>query len=830
MGRGRALRRRAWASHPEAKEPVSLTDHYRAVCLGSLVLLAAATHAQTSDDGRRAADAQPPAETGPAPAGDRHPAPPTETAAASASEQARPAATPVSDDAVATPAADLLHEGLSWDYCGPRPAKLGRAVLPPQPAKDDPVYIDADDFVYDQGGDLLTLTGAIELAQGTRQLRADRMTYKVDSEEVAATGNVFFAHPGVRLIGSGAQMNLETDRGTIRDTGYRLTGPMNARGTADQADLLGKTLTHYENITYTTCRPGQEDWSLTAAKLDIDQAEGWGIARDAKLRVRGIPVLYTPYLSFPIDDRRKSGFLIPSIGSSSETGFDLTTPYYWNIAPAMDATLSPRYMSKRGLMLGAEYRLLTERQRIELYGEVIPEDRMDPDHSPRGALRLEQSGRFGSRLSSFINLNAVSDDQYLEDFGNRLDVTSVRNIERRGDLVYAGSGWQLLTRVQGFQTVDSGLPAADQPYARLPQLLLTVTPQRLGPGIEIGVDGEYDFFDHSAKVDGQRLALQPYVSWPLRRPYGHLIPRVNLYHASYALQDQAAGDPNDPSHTLPSFNLDGKLVFERTIDWVGHSSLQTLEPRIFYLYTPYQDQDDTPVFDSTDLTFSYSSLFRLNRFTGRDRIGDANQVTLGVTSRTLATESGQELFHASVGQILYFRDRDVQIGGPAEIEPASGLAGELGAQFLPNLSGWASFQWDPSADSDPWEKRALMLHYETPEDRLINFSYRFDLGTSAATRYEDTDLTFRWPVSPQVGLVGRWFYSLLYNETMEAFAGIEYGKCCWRVRLLGRHIKNSAEGDGNTSVMLQLELAGLGTVGHKIDKFLERGIYGYHAD
>jgi LPS-assembly protein len=724
---------------------------------------------------------------------------------------------------------DRIHQDLAWEYCGPRPARLGPVRLPPPPGDDEEVAIGADDFTYEQSTGLLKLTGGVVLDQGSRGVRGERMTYNLDTDEVVAEGEVLFASPGVRIAGSKAEVNLETDRGRIENPHYRLTGPANIRGEADQAELVDDKRTRYRNITYSTCPPGREDWSLKAETLELDQGSGVGVARHATLRVGSTPVLYTPYVSFPIDSRRKSGFLVPTVGTSGETGFDLTVPYYWNIAPQMDATFFPRIMTKRGLMLGGEFRFLTERQEGELYGEIVPYDPDYRDGTTRGALRLDHKGRYAKRWSSSIDFNLVSDERYLEDFGNSIEITSVRNIQRRGDLAYRGDGWRLLTRLQDFQTVDSTLQPEDRPYGRLPQLLLKINQRNLGPA-EVGMTGEYNYFDHSAKVHGHRVSVQPYASWPVRRPYGHLIPSATLYHSSYRLEDQDEGDPEDPSYTIPSFNMDGKLVFERTIDWLGQTSLQTLEPRLFYLYTRREDQDDIPVFDSSELTFSFSSLFRANRFTGRDRIGDANQLTLGLTSRTLANASGYELFRASIGQILYFEDREVQISGPPEDQGTSAFAGELATRFSRNLSGRATFQWDPQRQGEQWEKRALQLHYETPENRLVNLAYRFDQGSSEATRFEDTDLSLRWPVSPQIGLVGRWFYSLLHNETTEAFAGIEYGQCCWRLRLLGRHLKNKPDAAGNNSVMLQLELAGLGALGNPIDKFLEREIYGYHSE
>jgi LPS-assembly protein len=739
------------------------------------------------------------------------------------------AAQPMSDQEAAAATA-RLHRDLPWDYCGPRPPALGPATLPPVPGEREPIKIEADAAEYNQGAELAILRGDVEIRRAGQTIESQEATYDQGSGDAVTSGGTFLEHPGLRVAGSRAQFNLGTDQGSVWNAHYRLTGPSNAHGYADQVQILARDLARFDRITYTTCPPASNAWALKATQLDIDRSAGWGTARNATLRIRDVPVFYTPYLTFPIDDRRKSGFLVPTIGVSDNTGLDLTLPYYFNIAPNLDATLAPRVMSERGLMLGGEFRFLTGSQRGALEGQIIPLDGEAEENATRWALHADQIGQLAPRWSTALNFNAVSDDQYLQDFGNRLETTSVRNLEQRGDLTYTGKGWYLLSRVQHFQTVDETIPATYQPYTRLPQLLLTAVPWRSQSGIEAGADSEYDYFDHSVNVHGQRFAIAPWVSWPLRRPYGHLIPRAKLRAVTYTLDDQSEGLPADPAYAIPTMSLDGKLIFERPVNWLGKSSLQTLEPRAFYLFTPYRDQSDAPTFDTVPLDFSFASLFRDNRFTGRDRIGDANQLTLGLTSRTLDEGTGRELFRVSVGQVLFFEDRQVQISTPTQDSRTSSVAGELAARFLTNWSGRASFQYDPNVDVDPWERRVLQVRYQTPEARLFNLAYRYNLGTSELDRYEDTDLTFRVPVGRRVELVGRWLYSLLYEETMDAFAGIEFGQCCWRMRLLARNYKNGPDNTGTTSVMLQVELAGLGKFGQSIDKFLESGIYGYHTD
>ena len=559
--------------------------------------------------------------------------------------------------------------------------------------------------------------------------------------------------------------------------------------------------------------------------------------RHGTLRFGNLPVAYLPSGSFPIDGRRKSGFLVPKLGTSDRTGVEFEAPYYFNLAPNYDATLTPRLLSKRGLMLGGQFRYLTERHRGELLGEILPDDRdasqSDPDI--RGAASWQHQGNLAPRLATDINLNYVSDDNYLEDFGNNLDIASTRQLERRGDLRYWGEDWNLLGRLQYFQTVDKNIPNEDRPYSRLPQLLYLLDKPDQHFGLTYHLDSEYDYFDHSDanRVVGHRFALRPAVSLPLRRSYGHLTPKLSVHYRYYDLSNTEPEQGDNPSLTIPTFNLDSGLVFERQADWFGNASTQTLEPRLFYLLTPYENQDDLPVFDTSLVGFNFNSLFRENRFTGRDRIGDANQLTLALTSRTLSERAGTELLRASIGQIYYFRDRDVQLPDePTATDNSSILAAETAARLSANWSTRANLFWNPH-DGGQTENASVELHYQNPKNRIFNVGYRYNRGdetTDAITRISDTDLSFRWPFGENLHFIGRWKYSLFYERTMDSFAGFEYDRCCWILRALARHYIEDNVDDSNTTFMVQLELKGLGAIGSRVDSFLERGIFGYQAE
>lgn len=721
-----------------------------------------------------------------------------------------------------------LHAGLDWDFCGPRPPRLGPAPDLPLPGPDTPIDIDAGALDYDDETDLLRLTGEVDLRRGTQRVQAPAIDYNRATGDLATFGPTFLEYPGLRMLGRDARLNLETEQGEMPAARYRFSGQANLRGTAELAEIINPQLTRYRDIVHTACPPGSRAWSLRARRLDLNQESGRGIARDARLRIRGLPVLYTPYLDFPIDDRRQTGILIPSVGYSDDHGFDLTVPWYWNIAPHMDATFSPRLLSKTGLLLGGEFRYLTRRDRGTLQAEII-HDRRSDEGNPRGAMRLEQEGRFFRRWSTNLDVSAVTDSTYLQDFGNTLDATSTRWLLQRGDLHYGATDWSLLTRLEAYQTIDVEAPPAWRPYRRLPQLLFQLRPQTFDPGVIGNFAAEYNYFDHAHRVHGQRLALTPTMSWPLRRSYGHLIPAAGVNFAHYQLVDTAPGQPTAVSHLVPQFDLDGRLVFDRDGQWFDRPYLQTLEPRLYYLYTPYVEQDDAPVFDSSELTFSFANLFRNNRFTGRDRIGDANQLSAALTSRVLQPSTGIEHLRLSLGRIFYFADRRVQIDRPVATARTSPYAGELAAQLLDHWTGRASFEWDPNA-TDRWGRRTLQLQYRSDDDRrLFNAGYRFERGTSDFDRYEDTDLSFRLAVGRHTELVGRWLYSLLNDETSEFFAGIEFGQCCWKVRVLGRHYRNRPDAAANNSIMLQFELAGLAAIGSPVRSFLEQEIHDYQA-
>ncbi len=786
----------------------------------------------TEPDTNPGPEAIPEPETTPAP--EATPAPKTPLEHATLAEPEAPSGqetgkAPQGTTAVAPPPIDTsrLYQGLDWAWCGPPPRGVSAPQFTPA-APHTPLTLTADAAEIAPRARRLTLSGHVLADRGPRHLEAERLDYARKDQEILASGNVYFRQPGLRLVAGKARWDLAGHQGWLERVRYRLEGE-NARGEAASAHLETAAKLHFQDITFTTCPPGQADWEIAAERLDVDRRQGIAIAHGARLRLGGVPVLYSPYLPFSLDDRRKSGFLAPILGSSKRRGFEFATPYYFNLAPNRDATLTPRYMSKRGIMLGTEYRYLTPSERGTFYGEIVPNDPDFERNAVRGGLNLRQDGLFADRWGTQVRFNLVSDDTYLEDFGAELGTTSARNLERRADLTYQGGGWYVLGRLQGFQTLDPTIARSDRPYSRLPQILFHLD-RELPAGLQLRLDAENVWFDHPHRVYGDRLALEPRLSWPLRRPWGHLIPEARLYYRSYWLQDPGPGQPDRPDLFAPSLNLDAGLTFERNTQWFGHGALQTLEPRIYYLYTPYRKQSDLPVFDSAELDFTFASLFLADRFTGRDRLGDANRLSLGLTSRTLDDRDGGELLRLSLGQIFYFQDRRVQITGGADTADTSTLVAGAAARLRPGLEARASGLWDPARGHEQIRRSAFGLHYAGGHGLLANAAYRLNRSSDPDNAYEDTDVSFYWPVNPQWRLVGRWLYSLRHEQSMETVAGVEYGRCCWRLRALARSLTLRPDSDPELSLLVQVELSGLGRFGNRIDEVLERTVYGYHQE
>jgi LPS-assembly protein len=738
-----------------------------------------------------------------------------------------------------------IDQGLDWDYCQYAISHSTPSLpsLPPPPLENDDFQLSADSVEYDQATASSLLSGSVQLWRLDGYAEAEHLRLDHEKRIAELAGNLFIQQPGLRMSAQQGYLELDQDRGWLSEGKFRLTQQY-ARGSAGRIILNNRDQSSYRDVLYSTCPPGRTDWSLVASELDIDMAEGWGSARHARLRLGGVPVLYIPYFTFPVDDRRKTGLLIPSMGSSNRRGSELTLPYYFNIAPNYDATLTPRVMSRRGIMLGGEFRLLGDRQRTEISGEILPTDKQkSPDYDDRrSALRFYHVSRPFPGLTTRIETDAVSDDEYLKDFNTGLAITSKRHLERVGEVLYRQGNWSLLGRIQDFQTVDDTLSEDRYPYRRLPQLLTRYRGSITPLGIKLGFSSEYTHFkqhtqiEQYTQINGERFTLRPWLSLPKRRSWGHLVPRISLNYAGYRL-DREEDSPTDgkPDYFVPAFSLDGGLVFERDTHWFGSAALQTLEPRLFALYAPFDEQSDIPDFDSADLELSFSNLFKENRFSGQDRFGDARQIAAGVTTRWFQSSNGMERLRASIGQIYYAKDREVQLPEPTELteptmkeDPSSAVVAELSSRLDNHWHTTLTLRHNPNLDEDEIDRGRFTLRYTTPEQEHLNVDYNFKRDT-----IKDLDFSFYWPFGHKFSVFGKWKHSYLYERNMNRILGLEYGgRCCWKLRtLVQRFVADEDKDEGEeTRFMLQLELRGLGALGDSVDKTMQETIYGFHNE
>lgn len=672
-----------------------------------------------------------------------------------------------------------------------------------------------------------SLEGQVEIQRADQFIGADAMRFDNEAETYEAEGAVRYQDRGLLVGAQSAKGELQSDTNTLEEVQYQL---LEARGNgrAKRAVVRGEE-SELTGVSYTTCDPGTAGWSLNASRVDLDQAEGIGTARNATLRLGSVPILYLPYASFPIDERRRTGFLFPSIGSSQDSGVDISTPYYINLAPNYDLTLTPRFMGRRGAMLGAEFRYLTTTQRGELSGTWLPDD--DQTGDDRGSLGFRHFGALGPYWNVQANLNHVSDDRYFEDFGDSLAAASTSLLESSAGLYGRGPYWTASLSAQDWEITDPFLPDGFEPFRRLPRLTFGYE-RPLHDNVIAGLRSEAVVFDHEERPGATRYDFYPWIAFPIERAAGYIRPELGFRHTQYELERGYSADftTRSPSRDTPIASLDAGLFFERNANLFGKRMLQTLEPRLYYLRVPYESQDDLPLFDTQELTFGFAQLFRNNRFTGADRQMDANQATVALTTRLLEEASGRERLSASIGQIRYFSPQRIQLPGVAVTDLAgSALVGDLDLTLSDRWRVGISQQWDP--DNELSDLSALRAQYRWNPRGVLNFAYRFRREQSGAfadmVALEQVDTSFTVPVSERWRLVGRWNYSLLDSSTLEAVAGFEWESCCLAARVLGRRYVRNREGEMNNGIYIELELKGLATLGRKSGELLERAILGY---
>lgn len=765
--------------------------------------------------------------------------------------------------------------------------------LPTDSGVPRPVFLSAQRM----GGEVereFSAEGEAELRKIGTVLNADRMTYWPIDDEVEVEGNVLLEQGEDRISGPKMRLKLEEQVGFFEQPAYSIKRPPKSgvvasgnqfsasafaepkgfddwesgfatpsqtlssnseksgrtmtegRGEADRIDFEGENQYRLINSTYTTCAPGNDDWYAKTASLKLDYDREVGEGTDGTVYFKEVPIFYSPWLSFSLNNERKSGLLAPSFGTSSDNGVELDLPYYWNIAPNMDATITPRVMTKRGVQLNNEFRYLNTafggRYQGEINAEILPNDQLrDGDQRYGFSILHKQTSANG--FSGLINYNKVSDDDYYTDLSSQIAKTSQTQLLQQGQVTYGGGGWWSATaNVQQYQTLqpDEDNPV-EEPYKLLPQLTLNARRPDLY-GSDAAFYGQYTHFTRddqylgSTFIDGisaDRTVLYPQLSLPYVTPGWYVTPKIGVNYRKYSISGQQGDTPDSISVTLPIFSVDSGMTFERPSNWFGRDYTQTLEPRLYYLNIPYKDQSDIPLFDTSSADFNFAQIFSENQFSGWDRISNANQLTAAATTRLIEPNTGAEVMRAMLGQRFYFKQNKVGLTSTVEesedgLWEQSDVLAAFSGQVLPKVYG--DLAWQYNVSDNEVKRYSMGVRYQPEPGKVLNAAYRYN--NDASSPIDQIDVSGQWPLSGRWHAVGRLNYSFQDDEIdqggrmIESIGGLEYNGGCWVLRGVIRRAALTEE-DASTSFFIQLELNDFSRIGSNPLDLLKRNIQGY---
>ncbi|QNK00084.1 LPS-assembly protein LptD [Dyella telluris] len=761
--------------------------------------------------------------------------------------------------------------------CPPRPLNYSmcrpNAMLSfydPTMSKDSSVRDTSNTYVTAQRVDgsnqtIYHLEGDVKLDRADQRIQADTADYNQDTTDFDARGNVRYQESAQLVSSDHMRGNQDASTSIADNVAYQML-TNRGNGVATQGQMLDDQRSRYLGATYSTCDVGNHVWEIHAKDIRMDKETGEGVAKDATMYLYNVPFFWLPSFSFPINDERKSGFLTPSVGSSSRSGFTVSAPYYLNLAPNYDATLDPRIYADRGAMLATEFRYLVPGSLGQVNFEYMPHDggESDPDGTAntegrdRWLLKYYDHTQLYGPWSLNVSVNRASDRNYMRDFGNDLYTASIGQLTSstyiNGGGKWGPAYWNASLGADYYQNVDYSLPDATVQYKRWPRATFNVD-YPINRWLDVGANTEAVAFRKDDFVEGNRLDLYPYVQANFQGAAWFVKPRIAYRYTAYDLigNYQQYGYSNgltellptgttspytsgSPSRSLPVVSLDSGLIFDRSMSLFGTSYTQTLEPRLYYLYVPYRNQDNIPLFDTTLMSFDTWELFTPNTYSGADRQINANNLSALLTSRLL-DDNGVERVSVDFGQIRYFTQQRVQLPNSVNtVTPPTNWSGsdyviDLTTQLNDRWKLTSQYQWNPNTSLTDLGAIGLQMRIKT--DGILNFSYRYRRQPGTELPWlEQYDASVVYPVSDRWRLIGHWTYSVLDKKTVEALAGVEYDSCCVALRLVGRHYVNTYDyttqlGSANTAVMLEVEFKGMGNFTGQSENALRNGILGY---
>lgn len=697
---------------------------------------------------------------------------------------------------------------------------------------NDNTEISADFTQTSKDGTTL-LGGNVVIERNLIRVTADRAQYDSKQDVLDVSGNIHIDTKSLSLDANSGEINIDdtSKQSSFSDIKFSLlTKKLNGSNIKGSAKLIttdeqsGENFSTLKNASITSCDLFEPDWLLSAKKITLNHSDEYGSASEMTLRFKDIPFLYLPYIEFPTSNKRRNGLLFPEIGASTSKGLELAAPWYWNIAPNHDAVITPRFLEKRGFELDGQYRFLTDSTKGKLNFAFLNHDNITNER--RYQIRYQQNTQILPNLIFDANLQDISDTDYFNDFTSSISSTSQTHLYRNATLNYGLNNWRMRALVQDIKTIDTTTAISDRPYERLPQLTLAGDTEINDGPFLFTFDAEFVSFRHedNSQTTGSRTTVRPGIHLPLSGAAWFFNPAIKLNHTQYNISTATGANENIGNRNLIMSSIDTGLFFERTL-YNGYQ--QTLESRLYYLNVPFEEQNDIPIFDTSIPEFSVAQLFRDNRFIGGDRIGDANQLTLSLTSRILNPGTGDEFLRASIGQIYYFDDRKISLDGSVDEVKQSDVIAELDTNWY-NWQGNIDLEWDTTHDK--FSKENYFLHYKTDDKHLFNMGYRKRLVNNVLD-IEQTDLSFVYQINRRYTAFARWNYSLIDNRSIHSILGLAYDNCCWSLQLFTqRRLQNSntIDDEFDNSILVQFVLKGLGSLsGSKARTTLEQSIHGY---
>ena len=714
--------------------------------------------------------------------------------------------------------------------------------------------------------------GNASINRGKQTIEGDVIDYDIQNDQLHAIGNAVINLGDAQLSGSELHMQLSTSIGEIKDASISIlktASPSNNVSTAQNqpmdrrsdSTITGLTAEHNESPTsevfhlalspnqhtskargdaktilfegqdkkrledarYTTCEVGVDDWYIKTKELNLNSYTESGVAKNAYIEIKGVPILYTPWIGFSYSNQRKSGLLAPTYGTTSKNGLEISIPFYWNISPDMDATLTTRTLSRRGVQLQGEFRYFEDTFSGIDNLEYLPSDNQSGENRYYASLKHQHN--LGSGWSAGYNLEKVSDDQYFSDLSTRIVTTSRINLPQQFNIDYENETWRFNGLAQKFQTLDK----QSYPYERLPQMTLTGS-QYFGD-VNTSLYTQFVTFDNNinapVKPTGNRLTLYPSISLPMNKSYGYITPKIGIHHTSYRLNN-IANNLASQQRTLPIASLDGGLFFDRDFKISNRNYTQTIEPRLLYVYIPNTKQSDIPVFDASISDLNFSTLFRENQYTGNDRINNANQLSLALTTRLIESDTGIQRLSASIGQRYYFADQKVAL-------PTETLRKSDTSDIVVGLTTYLKTNWNVNAfwqynTADSASARTTVASRYTPEPgKALNLSYTYrqdTSGTNVSNGINQFDFSGQWPLGQGWYGIGRANYSIQEKHIIETLAGVEYNAGCWQTRTVIQRV-STATASSTYALFFQIELGGLASIGTDPLDVIKRSIPGY---